>query len=758
MWLKRSDTNLKLPKLSREIIRKLPKVELHCHLDGAVRVRTLIELAKEQKIEDFPTFNEEELRSKIQVTNHCNSLVEYLYGFDITLLVLQKPYAITRVVYEVCEDACKDGVKYIEIRFSPILHTKTGLSLSQVMEAVVEGQAMAEFNLPITVRIIVCGMRHYSPEKVRSIAEIAWRYRNKGVVAFDLAGPEMGFSSVQHSEAFDIIRSQHINCTIHSGEAAGWEYVHDAIRYCGAQRLGHGVAIVENEDLAQFVVDRGIAVEVCLTSNVQTKAVKSIKEHPVRKFFDKGIKVCLSTDNPTISGITLTDEYYLAQRRFKFTPEELIRIIDYGFRSTFLPIYQKSRMRAEAIRQCVQILAAEGYSVNSVLENTSFMSPGLYFPTLFNNCNCLEMSQELTPDEISVVTGATPNPVITEELIKKLPKTDLHCRLDGSLSLEFIFEELNKIDANKFPSLNDLRLMMKTQAGDVYNKKTTTQRRKLITSILQSKRQIIAGLTDIYKSAVEDNIRYMEIMVRPVIHTEKDLEIEDVVDIVLDAKSTLDAEYGITTGIVLYATSDSDMQPVVKETAELAVKHRRNGVCGFGVFGPDVVDVKVDSIFEYCPEVIKFLKDEHMNICIAAGKSSVISIVTAFHDGGANRISGAFSIHKDPELMSYFSLHSIPIELGLTDSILHYTQDVKVFAHPIKLFLDNDLKVTICSFDATFNKGSRSEMLYKIVSELNLSVLDLYKLIGIGFRKNFQNFDTRLQLYSDFQEIALSLL
>jgi adenosine deaminase len=198
-----------------DVLRKLPKAELHCHLDGSVRPQTIIDLAKEQGVA-LPTFDVNELRKLICVPLDCPSLEEYLRGFDITLLVLQKQYAIVRVFYEMCEDAVRDGVTYLEVRFSPILHTRHGMALSTVMEAVIEAQAAAELRLPIVVRIIVCGMRQMPSQVSLQLAQIAWRFK-PGVVGFDLAGPELGFSSKQHREAYELIRSKNLNCTLHAG-------------------------------------------------------------------------------------------------------------------------------------------------------------------------------------------------------------------------------------------------------------------------------------------------------------------------------------------------------------------------------------------------------------------------------------------------------------------------------------------------------------------------------------------------------------
>jgi len=230
-----------------------------------------------------------------------------------------------------------------------------GMSLSQVMEAICEGQIMAESRLPITVRIIVCGMRQLPSSVTRKLAEITWRYQNKGVVGFDLAGPENGFSSKEHKSAFEIIRNKNLNCTLHSGEAAGWMSILDSIQYCGAHRIGHGVQLISNSNLLQFVIDKRIPIECCVTSNVQTKAVASLEEHPIRRYFDAGVIVVPCTDNSSISETTLSAEYKLIQDRFAFSPVELVKLVEYGFSSMFLTGSMKNRLRFEALQQSVNV-------------------------------------------------------------------------------------------------------------------------------------------------------------------------------------------------------------------------------------------------------------------------------------------------------------------------------------------------------------------------------------------------------------------
>jgi adenosine deaminase len=179
-------------------------------------------------------------------------------------------------------------VRYVELRFAPSLHTERGLSNARVLDAVCDGIMLAEAHLPITARVLVCALRH-QPEKATELAELAWRYRLHGVVGFDLAGPEAGFGAARLEDAYDIVRARGLSCTVHAGEADGWQSIQASIRNCGANRIGHGVALTQNEELLGYVAARRIPVESCVTSNLQTKAVGSLEQHPIRRFFEEGV-------------------------------------------------------------------------------------------------------------------------------------------------------------------------------------------------------------------------------------------------------------------------------------------------------------------------------------------------------------------------------------------------------------------------------------------------------------------------------------
>ena len=341
-------------KITKELIRKLPKAELHCHLDGSLRVSTIIDLAAHQKVE-LPAKNKEDLHNILAIKEKMKNLEEYLEIFDITLSVLQTPESLMRVAFELAEDCWNDGVRYVEVRYSPILHTQEGMTSSESIDAVKKGLDQAESEFGIKTGIIICGIRNISPEISLKLADLAVQYKNKGVVGFDLAGAEENFPAKHHQEAFELILKKNINATLHAGEAFGPESIHQAIHACGAHRIGHGTRLMENKDLMAFVNDHRISLEICLKSNIQTRSIPSLEVHPFKYYLDQHLRVTLNTDNRLISDTTLTDEYLLAVNTFNLTLQDIRTIIINGFKSAFLPHNE----RRELIREVVDELEAE---------------------------------------------------------------------------------------------------------------------------------------------------------------------------------------------------------------------------------------------------------------------------------------------------------------------------------------------------------------------------------------------------------------
>jgi len=331
-----------MPIIHSELLRRLPKAELHCHLDGSVRPHTLIELGREYR-QPMPRDDAEELRDFMRVDD-AQSLEDYLSRFEITLSVMQTAEALERIAYELSIDAARDGVRYIEVRYAPMLNVRQGLSLGEAVEAPLRGLERAERDGGAMGRVIVTALRQTSPSVSLELAKLAVGYRHRGVVGFDLAGGEMDNHATVHAAAFAYAREHDLACTCHAGEGAGASYVREAVHGCGAHRIGHATRLFEDESLTQYVNDRRIALEICLTSNVQTHAVESYEEHPLRRYFDRGMNVVLNTDNRLMSGTTLTDEYMHAARTLNFTFDELAQIALNGFGSAFIPCQDRQRL------------------------------------------------------------------------------------------------------------------------------------------------------------------------------------------------------------------------------------------------------------------------------------------------------------------------------------------------------------------------------------------------------------------------------
>ena len=255
-----------MKSISKELLLQLPKVELHCHLDGSLRVSSILDQAKIDNIK-LPFKNYDDLTAYFKIGENRGSLEDYIKRFDITLCVMQTPKALSRFAYELIEDVSKENVRYIEVRYSPILHTKKGMALEEALESVRKGLKRGEKDFGVKSGIIVCGIRHISPEASLKLADLAVRYKNRGVVGFDLAGSEENFPAKEHREAFYLIRNNNVNATIHAGEAYGPSSIHQAIHQCGANRIGHGTRLKEDKNLMDYVIDHRITLEICLTSN-----------------------------------------------------------------------------------------------------------------------------------------------------------------------------------------------------------------------------------------------------------------------------------------------------------------------------------------------------------------------------------------------------------------------------------------------------------------------------------------------------------
>ena len=335
--------------LSRELITRLPKAELHLHFDGSLRPATMLELARDAGLE-LPATDPESL-GRFMLVQDARDLEDYLARFDVTVSLLQTEAAIERVAYEMVEDAAADNLRYMEVRYDPHLSTHGGLTMDQVVAAQRRGFDRGERDFGIRTGIINCTLRHYDPARSVEIARHSVRCKPLGVVGFDLAGGEAGRPPGRHGEAFDIALAGNLGITVHAGEAAGAESVAEAVRRCHAVRIGHGTRLGEDPELQAYVRDRQILIEINITSNLQTRVVREASQHPVRDYFDAGLAVTLCTDSWLMSGVRLTDEYWLAHQQMGFTREEIDRMILNAFAGAFLPWPDRqallARVRAE---------------------------------------------------------------------------------------------------------------------------------------------------------------------------------------------------------------------------------------------------------------------------------------------------------------------------------------------------------------------------------------------------------------------------
>lgn len=333
------------PALSRDVLLAWPKAELHCHLDGSLRLETMLALAAEQgRSSLLPADSVEGLETVLREIDDSETLEAYLAWFRYTIPLMQSAPALARIAYELAEDNARENVRYLEVRYAPILHTEEGLSLEAVNDAVLDGLRAAERDFGIRSAIIVCGLRdRYESASLRQ-AELAVAYRNRGVVAFDLAGGEAGNPPKHHLHAFYYARNHLMGLTIHAGESWGPDSIHQAVFFCGAHRIGHGTSLHRDPDLMRYFADHQIPLEVCPTSNVQTHVVESLERHPLPVYVEAGIPVTINTDNRLFSRTSVTEELWRVYRHCGLSADQLRTITLDGFRRAFLPWDEKQEM------------------------------------------------------------------------------------------------------------------------------------------------------------------------------------------------------------------------------------------------------------------------------------------------------------------------------------------------------------------------------------------------------------------------------
>lgn len=356
-----------------DIIKKVPKVELHDHLDGGLRPQTVIDLAKKQDV-SIPSADAGELAAWFERGCKLKSLPLYLETFAVTTAVMQTEEALQRVAYEAILDWHKENIVYGEIRFAPILHTNLGLSMDEVVRAVLSGLEQGRKETGVQFGLLLCAMRNQSPSLSLEIAKLAVAYRDRGVVGFDLAGDEKGNPPKEHIEAFRFIHNKNFNVTIHAGEAFGLDSIWQAIEVCGAHRIGHGTRLVDDMsldglriesmgDLAHYIQDKRIPLEMCLSSNIGTGAAASFGTHPFPILFRNHFRVFLCTDNRLMSNTTLTNEMEIAATNYCLSLKDLEKISVNAMKSAFIHHDAKLDLIYEVIKKrCADLRKEYGYS------------------------------------------------------------------------------------------------------------------------------------------------------------------------------------------------------------------------------------------------------------------------------------------------------------------------------------------------------------------------------------------------------------
>ncbi|MFP5321786.1 MAG: adenosine deaminase [Acidimicrobiia bacterium] len=350
-----------------ELIREAPKVLLHDHLDGGLRPSTVVELARETGYDDLPTEDADELGRWFVEGANRRSLPLYLETFQHTVGVMQTPEALTRVAAECAEDLADDGVVYAEIRFAPELHLERDLTLDEVVEAVLAGFEQVTARRPITIGVLLTAMRTAAHSS--DIADLTLRHRDRGVVGFDIAGKEAGYPPTRHLDAFRRIAAANHHITIHAGEAFGLPSIWEAIQICGAERLGHGVRIVDDiqvaddgsvklGELASFVRDRRVPLEMCPTSNVHTGVVDRLEDHPIALLTRLRFRVTVNTDNRLMSDISMSRELHDLCETFGYGWNDLQWFAVNAMKSSFWPFDKRLRIINEIIKPGYASLSA----------------------------------------------------------------------------------------------------------------------------------------------------------------------------------------------------------------------------------------------------------------------------------------------------------------------------------------------------------------------------------------------------------------
>ncbi len=328
----------------RRLLHALPKVDLHRHLEGSLRLETLAEIAQEHGI-DLPSYNIEQLRPYVQFTDEQPGFHRFLEKFKLLRRFYTTREAVRRVAYEAVVDAASDNVKYLELRFSPsaLAHAQS-FPLHEVTEWVIEAVAQAESETGVIARLLCAVVRHDSFDLARQVIEVALAYRDRGIVGVDLTGDEVHYPAAPFASLFKHAADHGLGITIHAGEAGGAENVREAVEVMHAQRIGHGIRSIEDSNVVQLLRQRGVTLEICPTSNLQTGVVDNFGLHPLRDLYVMGVNVTVNTDDPSVSDTSLTDEYMVAMMGLGVKLRDLRVCTRNSIRAAFLPPEDKQRL------------------------------------------------------------------------------------------------------------------------------------------------------------------------------------------------------------------------------------------------------------------------------------------------------------------------------------------------------------------------------------------------------------------------------
>jgi adenosine deaminase len=582
----------------------------------------------------LPTEDLEELRALIRCPPDCPDLVTFLKCFELPQQVLQYPYAITRVFYEACEDAVKDGISCIELRFAPACYTVNNYSYSQILDGAIQGCLLEAQRLPITPRIICCAMRNMDPEVNADIAEICWRYRHSYVVGFDLAGPEQEFPPHKHVKAFRTIRRKSLSVTM------------------------HGTRICEDARVLNEVIDRRIPIEMCVTSNVQTKPVEKLEDRAIKRLFDLGVRTVPCTDNPILFGVTLSDEYLQLHEKFGFTVADILKLIDFGFRSAFVDVSMKKRLRIEAFFRAVKVFADNGIEING-LNEFYYGKLGLTIPPQFHS---------------PVQTPPLPLP-----LIQQLPKVDLDCRLIGSIPIPSFYRFFTDLPPDDRKALQELLRIPQLSTPEEFsaflrsagNRQMTSDIKNLAIALLQTERNLRQGVHDLLYEAAVDNVAYLELTVCPLYHIRKGVSKETVLDCLLDEIEKFTRRHSLQVGIVINANLEKLSPLEVHGLAALAFAYYERGVCGFATTTAEISPGQM----RFFAATFDYLSENSVPVTLFAGEKDAESIPCALVRGHAGRLAGGLQITESESLLRDVTSHNTPVlislDLGVSDRAIH---------------------------------------------------------------------------------------